>query len=152
MMEAVKRNGDALGYASGELKADKKFMKEAVKQDGCAFRDASDELKADREVVMEAVKQNGDVLEYEYVSVGPMAHRACCHNRVALVMLLGMLLIGAVLMMEVVAQQSGHGEAITYTSEEQKADKGTVTKAVMQYGGALGCECISLRGRPREPD
>lgn len=65
---------------------------------------------------------------------------------------MGILLEGAILMTEVAAQQSGLGCAIEYASEELKADGGAVAEGVKQCGAALGCECVLLRGRPREPD
>ena len=63
-MAAVKNDGNALGHASDELKADKEWIIAAVKNDGYALDYASDELKADKEVVMAAVKNDGYALNY----------------------------------------------------------------------------------------
>eukprot|EP00972_Heterocapsa_arctica_P068648 10144265-Heterocapsa_arctica.AAC.1 len=52
-MEAVQLHGDALRFASEELKSDRKVVMEAVKQAGSALQDASEELKGDREFVTE---------------------------------------------------------------------------------------------------
>ena len=57
VLEAVKRNGWALQYASDKLKADRKIVLEAVKQNGEVLQFASKELKADRKVVLEADKK-----------------------------------------------------------------------------------------------
>ena len=64
VMEAVKKHGLTLSYASEELKGDREVVIEAVKHNGDALSYASEELKGDREVVIEAVKQHGDALWY----------------------------------------------------------------------------------------
>ena len=64
VLEVVKYYGDALEYASEELRGDREVVMEAVKQDGDALQYASEELRGDREVVMEAVKQNAYALFY----------------------------------------------------------------------------------------
>jgi len=56
---AVKNNGDALQYASEELRSDREIVLEAVKCNGFALWSASEELRSDREVVIAAVKSNG---------------------------------------------------------------------------------------------
>ena len=56
-MAAVKQNGEALRYASAELKGDREVVMAAVKQDWRALEYASEELKGDREVMMAADKQ-----------------------------------------------------------------------------------------------
>ena len=61
---AVAQDGQALRYASDDLKADKEVVLTAVAQDGLALDYASDELKADKEVVLTAVAQAGCALHY----------------------------------------------------------------------------------------
>ena len=56
-MEGVRENGDALRFASEELKRDREVAIEAVRLNGWALQFASVELKRDREVVIEAVRQ-----------------------------------------------------------------------------------------------
>ncbi|WP_416374279.1 DUF4116 domain-containing protein [Mycoplasmopsis cynos] len=102
MLEAVKRNGYALQFASEELKKDKDvvleavnqvgdiflnlftlfisdemkkefgknrdIMLEAVKRNGYALQFASEELKKDKDVVLEAVNQVGDIFLNEFTS------------------------------------------------------------------------------------
>ena len=63
-MEAVKKNGNALQYASAELQGDRNIVMAAIKSVGSALKYASAELKGDREIVMVAVKQDGLALEY----------------------------------------------------------------------------------------
>ena len=58
MLEAVKRNALALGWASAELKADREFVLKAVKADGRAIIcvSESENFASDREIVLEAAK------------------------------------------------------------------------------------------------
>ena len=64
MLEAVKKDGWALQYASDSIKADREVVLEALKESfGNALEYASDTLKADREVVLEAVRSDGWALE-----------------------------------------------------------------------------------------
>ena len=64
VLEAVKKDGDALQYAADELKADREIVLEAVQQSGDAFQFAADELKADRNLVLAAVQSDGMALEF----------------------------------------------------------------------------------------
>ena len=59
-MERIRRDGEALQYASEELKRDREVVNEADWQNGPVLRFASVELKRDREVAIEAVRQSGD--------------------------------------------------------------------------------------------
>ena len=63
VLEAVKRSGCALQFASEELKANETIVLEAVKQNRWALGYASKELRANETIVMEAVKQYGSLLE-----------------------------------------------------------------------------------------
>jgi hypothetical protein len=112
VLEAVKQDGSTLHYAAAELKADRGVVLAAVKQDGVALLSASAELKADRGVVLAAVKQNGDALWH--------ASDELTNDR------------GVVL--EAVKQ---NGDALKYASDELKADRGVVLAAVTQNGDAL---------------
>ena len=64
VLAAVRNSGDALQYASKELKSDKDVVLEAVSKDGSALEYASEELKNDKEVVLAAVRQDGSALYY----------------------------------------------------------------------------------------
>lgn len=64
LLEAIKKDGSALMYASRKLKNDKDFILEAVKKDSFALYCASRKLKDDKEVVLEAVKKRGYALYY----------------------------------------------------------------------------------------
>ena len=59
VLAAVQQSGEALQFASEELKADREVVLAAVQQDGLALEHASEELRANREVVLAAVKQKG---------------------------------------------------------------------------------------------
>ena len=61
-MEAVKQHGNALTYASAELRGDREIVMEAVKQNGHALGEVSAELKDDREIVLAAVASNHHAL------------------------------------------------------------------------------------------
>ena len=52
----MKKNGDALKYASDELKGDRDVVLAAVTQNGHALKYASDELKGDKDVVLAALQ------------------------------------------------------------------------------------------------
>jgi hypothetical protein len=54
---AVSQNGNALEFASAELKAEKMMVMAAAAKYGAALQHALAELKADKEVVMVAVSQ-----------------------------------------------------------------------------------------------
>eukprot|EP00971_Amphidinium_carterae_P086535 1712389-Amphidinium_carterae.1 len=67
MMEAVREsNGDALQYATEELRGDRDFVMEAVREKGRALYGATEELRTDREVVLQAVEQDGEALQYAH--------------------------------------------------------------------------------------
>ncbi|WP_041593795.1 DUF4116 domain-containing protein [Mycoplasmopsis cynos] len=65
MLEVVKWNGNALRYASEELKKDREVVLEVMKRDyRVALQYASKELWSDKDVVLEAVKRDYRVLQY----------------------------------------------------------------------------------------
>jgi hypothetical protein len=64
MLEAVKKSGDVLKCATGELRDDKEVVLAAINDDARAFEYASDALRADRDIVLQVVKANGNMLEY----------------------------------------------------------------------------------------
>merc|ERR1712194_867406 len=64
VLAAVSKNGDALQWASADLKADREIVLAAVSNDGFALQYASADLKADREIVVIAVSKNGNSLQY----------------------------------------------------------------------------------------
>jgi hypothetical protein len=112
MLEAVKRNGLTLNWASRELKADKEIAFEAVKQNGKALYYASDEMKNDKEVVMEAVKQNGYFINYASTELK-------ANKEIAL---------------EVVKND---GRAISYVSDKLKNNPEIVLEAIKQNPTAI---------------
>ena len=63
MMQAVKKNGRNLRFASSDLKANRKIVLEAVKN-GMALDLACETLRADREIVLEAVKNSRYAIKY----------------------------------------------------------------------------------------
>jgi hypothetical protein len=64
VLEAVRHNGAALGYAAAHLRGDREIVLEAVRQNGHALQYAAEHLKGDREIGLEAVRQNGSALVY----------------------------------------------------------------------------------------
>ena len=65
-MAAINKTGNALEYASEELKGDKEVVLVAVnqKEGGYAVQFASEELKGDKQVVLAAVNQSGWALQF----------------------------------------------------------------------------------------
>jgi hypothetical protein len=67
VLEAVKREGDALEYASQELKNNKIIILRAItskKHKFSTFKYASSELKNDKEFVLQAIKVSRQVFRY----------------------------------------------------------------------------------------
>ena len=58
-MAAVQQDGQALAYASEEMRGDKDVVLAALKQDGYALRYVSYKVRLDAEVVRAAVEQTG---------------------------------------------------------------------------------------------
>lgn len=56
-MEAVRKNGHALQFASQTLRGDKEVVMEAVQQNGTALKYASKTLQVEKDVVTVAVRQ-----------------------------------------------------------------------------------------------
>lgn len=54
VLKAVQWNGNALRYASDELRGNRDVVLAAVKRNGRALKYASDELQADKELVLAA--------------------------------------------------------------------------------------------------
>jgi hypothetical protein len=57
---AVQRNGEALYYASGELKGNKEVVQMAVQQNGTALQYAVRRVRGNAEVVLAAMRQDPD--------------------------------------------------------------------------------------------
>ena len=57
-MAAVKQDGNAIKFASDDLKKDREMVMAAVKQDLSALEFASEDLQKDREIVMAATIAN----------------------------------------------------------------------------------------------
>ena len=64
MMEAVKADGQALYYASKELRDDDEVVLQAVKKKGLIYKYASKRLRTVKEIAMEAIKQDKRAKEY----------------------------------------------------------------------------------------
>jgi len=69
VLEAVRRNGEALQFADKWLLRDREVVLEALRHDGCLLRFADKVLRADREVVLQAVRQAGEALQFAEPSV-----------------------------------------------------------------------------------
>ena len=64
MLLALASNGQALRFASDELRADRDLVRVAVAQCDHALKHASDELRADPDVVRAALAQDSSALRY----------------------------------------------------------------------------------------
>ena len=146
VLEAVKRNGNALGDASEELKGDRELVMEAVKQCAWALEYASEELKGDKEVVMETVKQHARALPFasqELKGDREVVMEAGKTSSDALEYASEDLKGDREFLMEAVKQ---HGYALRYASQELKGDKEVVMVAVKQCGWALQYASQELKG------
>ena len=61
VLEAVKKKGTKLWYASDELKNNEEIVMAAVKNDGIALFSASDNMKNNKKIVLQAVQKKGRV-------------------------------------------------------------------------------------------
>ena len=116
---AVAQNGQALQYASDELKGDRAIVLAAVSCDKGAWRAlsyASSEMKKDREVVTAAVQQNGSALQF----AAPVLK---CDRGVVL---------------EAVAQ---NGSMLKHASGQLRSDRGVVWKACT-FNGAFRADLL----------
>ena len=80
MLEAVKKDGYALEFASKELQADREIVLEAVKANGLALEYASEKLQADAVTVATSIAQNRKAWKYAAQSVFekcPLLYAAC---------------------------------------------------------------------------
>ena len=120
-MLAVCKDGCALEYVSTQLRSDKEVVAAAVTKEGAlAFRYASDELRDDKEVGLIAVTKDGRALQY-----------ASTHLRSD---------------KEVVAAAiTDRGEAVRYASDELRDDKEVAMLAVCKDGCALEYVSTQLR-------
>ena len=64
IIKAVSHNGNALEYASDELKNDYNIVMKALSNNGNALQYASDEIRNDRNIVMFAIENSSFALEY----------------------------------------------------------------------------------------
>ena len=60
--------GEALEFASAELRNDRDIVKAAVNQNGWALEFASDELRNDQDIVVDAVHQDGTASQFASVN------------------------------------------------------------------------------------
>ena len=114
VLAAVKKNEDALKYASPRLKDDKDIVLEAIKSSSVvsALRYASPRLKDDKDVVLEAVEHDGEALEFASPRLQDDKD----------------------IVLEAVKERK---YALQYASPRLKDDKDVVLKAVKHDGDAL---------------
>jgi len=112
LLAAVKRDGQALSYASTKLKSDKEVVLVAVKQSGHALQFASEELKNEKEVVLAAVQQFWGALQY--------ASQALKNDKQV---------VSAAIKVD--------RSALKFASDKLKNEKEVVLAAVQRFGGAL---------------
>jgi uncharacterized membrane protein YgcG len=149
VLAAVAQNWWALKFASKELKGDRDVMLAAVAQNGWAFQFASKELKGDREVVSAAVAQDRWALQFaseELKGDRDVVLAAVAQNWWALKFASKELKGDRDVMLAAVAQ---NGWALQFASEELKGDREVVLAAVAQHGKALQFASEELKGAPR---
>jgi len=118
----VQQNGDALPFASKEMKNKESVVLAAVQQKGCALEYASEDMKNKESIVLAAVQQNGDAL--------PFASKEM-RNKESVVL--------------AAVQQNGF--ALGYASEEIKNEENVVLVAVQQNGDALRCASEEMKNK-----
>jgi len=64
MLKAAQNDGQALYYASKELRNDKDVVLEAVKNKGIIIKYASLEARSDVDIAVAALQQNGKTMDY----------------------------------------------------------------------------------------
>ena len=136
VMEALKRDGRALKFASEELRDNYGIVMEAVKQNGFALNFASEELQKDSLIVLEAVK-NGfpfekvpEELRNNYEIVMEAVKKHC----LALAYASEELRNNYEIVIEAVKRD---GRALRFASEELRNNYEIVMEAVKQDGRAL---------------
>ena len=112
LLAAVMQNGNALEFASRDLKSDKEVVLTAVMQYGLALDFASDDLKADNKVILAAVMQEGRALKYA-------SKELKADKEVVLTAVMQ------------------YGLALKFASDDLKADKEVVLASVKQDGWEL---------------
>lgn len=70
VLEAVRKNGDSLRYASRELQADREVVLQAVKQNVHALRHANEALLRSKSFVSEVVQISGDAVRRAMIARG----------------------------------------------------------------------------------
>ncbi|MBF8263253.1 MAG: Uncharacterized protein HW387_918 [Parachlamydiales bacterium] len=120
ILAEVRRNGEALEFASKGLRNDPVIVLAAVQQSGWALQYASNALRNNREIVLAAVQQSGWELQY--------ASNALRNNREI-----------------VLAAVRQDGWAGRYASDALRSDREIVLAAVQQNGWALEIASDALR-------
>jgi hypothetical protein len=105
ILEAVKKDGSLLEYASENLREDRDVVLAAVTNNGNSLRYASENLREDRDVVLAAITDYGNSLEY--------ASENLREDRDV-----------------VLAAVTNNGNSLKYASENLRADKEIVLAAV----------------------
>jgi len=123
VLDVVKRDGWALGYASEELRNNPIIVLEAVKKEGMALIYASEKLRNNPEIVLEAVKKRGEALQYVSLEL---------RNNPTIVL--------------VALKQDGM--ALQYVSLELRNNPTIVLVALKQDGMALQYVSLELRNNP----
>ncbi|MDB4655767.1 DUF4116 domain-containing protein [Flavobacteriales bacterium] len=142
VLQAVKNNGEALRYASEELRADKEVVLEAVKNKtyrGSALEFASEELKADKDILFELA--NKDLLNAQQ-----KASWKSPHGNVDALQVFKEGSEESKADREIVLEAvKKHDTCLSYASEELKADKEVVLEAVKAFGASMNHASKELR-------
>lgn len=71
MLQAVKQDGQALYYASKDLREDKEIVLEAVKNKGIIIKYASFSARSDVDIAVAALQQNKKTMDYVKSCLNP---------------------------------------------------------------------------------
>ena len=149
VLTAVKRNGEALQYASHTLKDDFDVVLAAVKENGKALRHSL-WLPFNREVVLAAVRQNGEALRYAVPQLRDdrdVVHAAVQQRGIALEHASEKLQNDRQIVFTAVTQDyyDQGGYALQYASPQLRNDREIVLAAVKTSGEALEHASEALR-------
>ncbi|KAL7537202.1 hypothetical protein ACHAXR_009737 [Thalassiosira sp. AJA248-18] len=147
VLAAVKETGGALQFASDDLRGNRCVVLAAIKQNGSAFRFASDDLKVDRDIALASVEQDGLALRYaskDFKCEREFVLAAVKQNGLALEYASKDLKGDRQV---VLAAANVNGCALQYASEDLRGDHDVVLAAVKQDGYALEYASEYLKGQ-----
>ena len=148
VLEAVKKEGMALIYASEKLRNNPEIILEAIKENAYALNYASEELRNNKEIVLVAIRKDGLVLRYASLELRnntEIVLEAVKENGTALQYTSLELRNNTEIVLEAIRENSF---ALKYASEELRNNKEFVLEAIKQNTDTLKYISEELRNNP----